>query len=1192
MRKKILAAILGILMIAGIFAVSAVAADERTDAYFIVNGVEYAWNEQTYLGAVGTGGISANNIKVVEVFNVNRANSLVFDMLIPDYTFQYCTIKLNNCTVNSGDGWTIGSKVSNGNIEVYFNNCTVEKLNINFTSGSKSATDLYFNNSDILDISCNNVGDAKFENCNIKQNVTMYNQKVNGNKTTGVNSKGAVSTIKVTECIFSEDCRFDGCQLLSCEGFYHVTINHIYYGTKIKDNQITFKYTDTNTSTGIALHGYAGTRFDVLAYIPYIPIDWHDEVITITTPEQLVEFAQVANGGANCNNGCAEGTKHSFEGQTIKLGKSLDLGTINGEEGWWYYQDENKKIDNRIVDFKGTFDGQGYTISKMKYYDYNGCAENDSGYVVLGMFRTLYGTVKNLTIATVGGHKTEKGLDPVIAVGPRVAFFPLAYKTRGAVVDGVKAIDVNVKIDNARYTYEQDALTSVNGLVGVVTWDNEDNYYGNTTQYSYFKNCTVEKFFAEITGNCGYAGGAFAYKASEMSVFENCNVKAAMVTIGGSVDNYGGFIGEIGLASVVTNCHVTNFSLTAAQNNYGVGGFMGDTVGGTGWGDSVHINDCTVSNSSIKIDSLNGPLGGFVGDLLGGRGTKYNNNVVESTVTLTVNGLAENSNYGVGGFIGGLSGRDNLTSNSEHSINNCSTYATINSNKAPAAGFVGAVYKPEKAQMRIVFDTCHAAATINANDDTMAIAFGFYSATKADGTPVFDLGSKVAGDKNYDEYINCTTASDTFGLKPDGEDQATIVGGESTYSRTLSNGYVELTDATATKTTYTTFQDPAMQTFRLRRAPVEIDKVVEVEFYRKNAAGEYELWRTIELFKDTAFDGTGYPYADTYADYRIAGGLASVLDEADELFVKATAIGFIDENGNPFTDSTIVGSDIKLYAEYGFEVTYEFEGSIPEGVTVPESKFYQTGETVELPTVSNVDNYEFRGWNVEAGYVMPEESVTITGKWVKVAKPQITGKVKYNGGLSAGQFTFVLIDENGEEVGRTTNDKDGNFKFNLKLDQGDTYFFTVKQIAGSETLQYDLSNFEVAVAVDNFGDAAIASEKIVFDNRAPYKAKAAIKGSVTLDGEAADGFKFVLTDRRGNVIATTESEDGEFRFDLTYGFTGKRYYHVKQVSADGVVCDDVVYEIEVVVKSIGSGYKAQVAYIGTEALEFSNTSAN
>jgi hypothetical protein len=135
--------------------------------------------------------------------------------------------------------------------------------------------------------------------------------------------------------------------------------------------------TKTSAVTFEASKSYTmGTIFEVVA-----DNSWYEEVVETTpdavefevsTPEQFVSFVQMMNGLETRSAGA------SFEGKTIKLENDLDFT---------YFNDAINPIKN----FKGSFDGQGFTIKNLKI-------NSDAQFV--GLFASLQAgqTIQNLTL--------------------------------------------------------------------------------------------------------------------------------------------------------------------------------------------------------------------------------------------------------------------------------------------------------------------------------------------------------------------------------------------------------------------------------------------------------------------------------------------------------------------------------------------------------------------------------------------------------------------------------------------------------------------------------------------------------------------------------------------------------------------------------------------------------------------------
>ena len=114
-------------------------------------------------------------------------------------------------------------------------------------------------------------------------------------------------------------------------------------------------------------------------------------VITITTAEQLAGLAQSVNNGTD------------YEGITIKLAANINLQNIEWTPiGYGYKKSSNQT--GKV--FKGTFDGQNYTISNLKIVGSMG-GMNNLGSAGVGLFgQTVNAHINNIKVenATVTGN--------------------------------------------------------------------------------------------------------------------------------------------------------------------------------------------------------------------------------------------------------------------------------------------------------------------------------------------------------------------------------------------------------------------------------------------------------------------------------------------------------------------------------------------------------------------------------------------------------------------------------------------------------------------------------------------------------------------------------------------------------------------------------------------------------------------
>ena len=155
----------------------------------------------------------------------------------------------------------------------------------------------------------------------------------------------------------------------------------------------------------------------------------------------------------------------------------------------------------------------------------------------------------------------------------------------------------------------------------------------------------------------------------------------------------------------------------------------------------------------------------------------------------------------------------------------------------------------------------------------------------------------------------------------------------------------------------------------------------------------------------------------------------------------------------------------------------------------------------------------------------------------------VTGQVSIKKALAgrameAGEFRFVLKDENGKTVGEGTNDKDGNISFPaLTFKNVGTYNYTVEEVAGNDShITYDATPYKVsAVVTDNLDGTLKVTWKsgtgaILFKNTYrvdPTDVTPSVEKKITGENPAKDStFRFTLTGT-GNAPMPKGSVDGE-----------------------------------------------------------------
>ena len=273
-----------------------------------------------------------------------------------------------------------------------------------------------------------------------------------------------------------------------------------------------------------------------------VPIDLDGEITYyIANADQLWSFSQIVGGMAMYENPETKEAIHidadTFEGKTIKLMADINLGddeANNNEDIIFYpigyynsegtYEKGNTAITSGFRLFKGTFDGNGYTVAnfyqntwEMKG-DHNWYAPEDQHYRDgMGLFGRVYGgTIRNLTI-------NNFSCDGEITTTGCVA----AYADHGALFENIAVINSNPRVYNI----------GNGGIVGVVGWYETQATDAKVT----FRNITVDNTnkISALWGSwdvpCGGIVGTYyptsgqssaGYPANPGIHFENCHVGA------------------------------------------------------------------------------------------------------------------------------------------------------------------------------------------------------------------------------------------------------------------------------------------------------------------------------------------------------------------------------------------------------------------------------------------------------------------------------------------------------------------------------------------------------------------------------------------------------------------------------------------------------------------------------------------
>lgn len=212
-----------------------------------------------------------------------------------------------------------------------------------------------------------------------------------------------------------------------------------------------------------------------------------------------------------------------------------------------------------------------------------------------------------------------------------------------------------------------------------------------------------------------------------------------------------------------------------------------------------------------------------------------------------------------------------------------------------------------------------------------------------------------------------------------------------------------------------------------------------------------------------------------------------------------------------------------------------------------------TGSLTATPQVTSGDK------TLTNTYHPKETSVTLK------ATKRFTG-----GELAGGDFTFQLLDKDGNVIQTVQNDKDGKVAFQaISYDTPGDHDYTIKEVAGNDpTVVYDTKDVKVHIKVsDEKGElkatATYDGEADVptFTNSKPTT-DVTVEATKILTGKdlTADAFTFGLYDQAGNEVAKgTNDRGGKVELAVKNLNLGEYDYTLKEEKA-GQTVDGVAYD--------------------------------
>ena len=314
-----------------------------------------------------------------------------------------------------------------------------------------------------------------------------------------------------------------------------------------------------------------------------------------------------------------------------------------------------------------------------------------------------------------------------------------------------------------------------------------------------------------------------------------------------------------------------------------------------------------------------------------------------------------------------------------------------------------------------------------------------------------------------------------------------------------------------------------------------------------------------------------------------------------------------DENGNVLqtvknaADGKITFSPIEYtQADIGKTFTY----------TVSEVKGDKTGITYDADVITVKVEVTDNGSGTLATKVTDDSSpIAFTNVFEADGEVHFSGTKTLAGrALTEGEFSFVLLDSNGNTLQTVQNAADGSIVFDAikytESDVGKTFTYTVKEVVGTENgMTYDATEYTVSVAVALAADGTLSvkasdnAHALKFTNAYTAEGSIVLEGSKTLTGRAlVEGeFSFILADENGNALQTVQNAaDGTITFapiSYTEADIGKTFtYTVTEANGGktGITYDADVITVKVEVTDNGSGTLKAETTADSSPIAFTN----
>lgn len=347
--------------------------------------------------------------------------------------------------------------------------------------------------------------------------------------------------------------------------------------------------------------------------------------MTFTTADQLVAFAKSVNDGSIAT-----------EGKYFALGADIDLSGIDWEP-----------IGTKTNPFKGSFNGNGYSISNIKIKSTTESENDDPTYIAIGFFGLVkpdVGTTSSFTGITIASGSIES----------------VALCAGGIIgrTEGAGDIEISGCVNSASVS----SNNCSGGIVGLI-WGDADTKVNISSSANHGEIYAEGKEIVNPSDNYsedGKAGGIVGAKHSSQGTLtiEGCRNDGH---VHGGNAGAGGILGYAGAELSITGC--TNDGTIGGSDTRFAGGISGYQTAANG----VAIIACTNNEAISAYERAGGIIGtinfGFWTGTYPDLGNEDDNDISSNTnngdisITIDADGSQpQNSTSHAGGIAGYVSG--------------------------------------------------------------------------------------------------------------------------------------------------------------------------------------------------------------------------------------------------------------------------------------------------------------------------------------------------------------------------------------------------------------------------------------------------------------------------------------------------------------------------------------------------------